>query len=80
MRHEYPSRRYLSPNPQIEGLTAERFEIIGEKTSYRPAQRPGSYVVLKYVRQVIKRTDTQAISCPTAPLGVIEGSGETSRI
>jgi transposase len=62
------------PNLQIEGLTAEQFEIIGEKTSYRLAQRPGSYMVLKYVRQVIKRRDTQTISCPPAPQGVIEGS------
>jgi transposase len=62
------------PNPRIEGLTAEQVEIIGEKTSYRLAQRPGSYVVLKYVRRVVKRRDTQAISCPRAPQGVIDGS------
>jgi transposase len=38
------------------------------------AQRPGSYVVLKYVRPLIKRRDTQQISCSPAPQGVIEGS------
>jgi transposase len=31
-------------------------------------------VVLKYVRQVIKRKDTQKLHCPPAPAGVIEGS------
>ncbi len=62
------------PNPQIEGLSAEQFEIIAEKISYRLAQRPGSYVVLKYVRRVTKRRDTQAVSCPPAPLSVIDGS------
>jgi transposase len=62
------------PNPEIEGLSADQFEVIGEKTSYRLAQRPGSYVVLKYVRSLVKRKDTQAIHCPPAPHGVIDGS------
>ncbi len=62
------------PNPDTEGLSPEQFEVIGEKASFRLAQRPGSYVVLKYVRPVIKRRDTETISCPPAPAGVIEGS------
>lgn len=62
------------PNPETAGLAAEDFEVIGEKVSYRLAQRPGSYVVLKYLRSVIKRRDTQVLSCPPAPAGVIEGS------
>jgi transposase len=62
------------PNDDAKGLNADQYEVIGEKVSYRLAQRPGSYVVLKYVRPVIKRCDTQAISCPPAPAGVIEGS------
>jgi transposase len=61
-------------NPEAEGLTADQFEVIGEKVSHRLAQRPGSYVILKYVRPVIKRRDTQAIHCPAAPAGVIDGS------
>ena len=31
-------------------------------------------MVLKYVRPVIKRRDTQTLHCPPAPVGVIEGS------
>ena len=61
-------------HPDTAGLRAEQFEVIGQKVSYRLAQRPGSYVVLKYVRPVLKRRDTQAISAAPAPLGVIEGS------
>jgi transposase len=57
------------PNPEIEVLSADQFEVIGEKTSYRLAQRPGSYVVLKYVRSLFKRKDTQTIHCPPAPQG-----------
>jgi transposase len=62
------------PNPETEGLAPDQYEVIGEKVTHRLAQRPGSYVVLKYVRPVVKRRDTQALSCPSAPVGVIEGS------
>ena len=63
------------PHPEVAaGLDEGQYEVIGEKVSYRVAQRPGSYVVLKYVRPVIKRRDTQAISAAAAPQGVIEGS------
>lgn len=61
-------------NPETEGLTPDQYEVIGQKVSYRLAQQPGSYVVLKYVRPVVKRKDTQVLSCPPAPVGVIEGS------
>jgi transposase len=61
-------------DPEVKDLPAEEYERIGEKVSYRLAQRPGSYVVLKYVRAVHKRRDTQKISCPAAPISVIEGS------
>jgi transposase len=62
------------PNPEMDGLDQDDYEIIGEKVSHRLAQRPGSYVILKYVRPVIKRRDTQTLSCPPAPVGVIDGS------
>ena len=69
-----PVETIAVPNPETEGLTADQYEVIGEKVSHRLAQRPGSYVILKYVRPVIKRRDTEIISCPPAPVGVIEGS------
>ena len=61
-------------SPEVAGLTPEQYEIIGTKESFRLAQRPGSYVVIKYVRPIVKRVATQLISCPAAPVGVIEGS------
>jgi transposase len=61
-------------NPDAAGLAPEQYEVVGEKVSHRLAQRPGAYVVLKYVRPVIKRRDTLQLSCAPAPLGVIEGS------
>lgn len=69
-----PVQTIVMQDPKLAELSADQFEVIGEKVTYRLAQRPGSYVVLKYVRAVIKRLDTQAISAPPAPAGVIEGS------
>ena len=62
------------PSAEAQGLAPEQYEVIGEKVSHRLAQRPGSFVVLKYVRPVIKRRDTQTLHCAPAPVGVIEGS------
>ena len=44
--------------------------VISEKVTYRLAQRPGSYVVLKYVRPVIKRPDG-TLTCSPAPASVL---------
>jgi transposase len=60
--------------PETEGLAPDDFEIISYKNSYRLAQRPGSTVVLNYRRPVIKLKENQAILCPAAPVGVIDGS------
>lgn len=38
------------PNPDMELLKPDQCEVIGEKVTHRLARRPGSYVVLKYVR------------------------------
>jgi hypothetical protein len=61
-------------NTDIEGLSPDQYQLIGYKDSYRLAQRPGSYVVLNYRRPLIKRLDTQQLSCPPAPIGVLDGS------
>jgi len=46
-------------------------EIVSEKTTYRLAQKPASYVLLKYIRPVVKRkTDGTLISAP-APAAVL---------
>lgn len=62
------------PAAEAKDLSPEQYTVVGSKASYRLAQRPGAYVVLKYVRPVIKRLDTQTLHCAPAPLGVIEGS------
>ena len=39
----------------VPAAMADAFEVIGHKTTRRLAQRPASYVVLEYVRPVVKR-------------------------
>jgi transposase len=68
-----PVRTIAVPNLEIADLAPEAYEVIGEKVTHRLAQRPGSYVVLKYVRQVVKVKDTTVLSCPPGPACVLEG-------
>jgi transposase len=69
-----PVETIAVPNPHAQGLDPDEYEVIAQKVTYRLAQRPGSYVMLKYVREVIKLKDSQALRCPPAPVGVLEGS------
>jgi transposase len=62
------------PNPEVEHLAPDAYEVIGEKVTYRLAQQPGAYVVLKYVRKVIKLKETEQLRCPPAPPAVFEKS------
>lgn len=62
------------PNPELEGLSADDYELIEEKCTYRLAQRPGSYVVLKYQRKVVKIKERGELSTPPAPAAVLEKS------
>ncbi|NIP87756.1 MAG: IS66 family transposase, partial [Gammaproteobacteria bacterium] len=61
-------------DPATQDVARDQLEEIGEKTTYRLAQRPGDYVVLKYVRKVFKRKADGVISCAPAPEGVLERS------
>jgi transposase len=69
-----PVQAIVLPNPEVAELPPEAYEVIGEKVTYRLAQRPGAYVILKYIRPVIKRKDTEALTCPPAPPAVFEKS------
>lgn len=60
--------------PEIAGLKPDQYAVVGEKVSMRLAQRPGSYVVLKYKRPVVKLHESQTLHCAGAPVGVIDGS------
>ena len=58
----------------VEGLSPDQYEVIGEKVTYRIAQRPGSYQILKYRRPVVKIRSTAQILALPAPEGILEGS------
>jgi transposase len=62
------------PAPEQASLKDDEYEVIGQKETCKLAQRPGSYVILKYVRPVIKIKATEELRCAAAPAGVIEGS------
>lgn len=69
-----PVQTIVLVHADVEGLSPDQYEVIGEKVTYRLAQRPGSYQVLKYRRPIIKLKDTQQILTLPAPSGVLEGS------
>jgi len=62
------------PPPEVATLPLDAYEIIGEKVTYRLAQRPGAYVVLKYVRPVVKVKAAQTVVSAPAPAAVLERS------
>jgi len=68
-----PVETIVVPNPEMDDAQADAYEVIGETVTHRLARRPGSYVVLKYVRPLIKRKDDHTLHCPPAPPAVIEG-------
>jgi transposase len=69
-----PVKEIQVANPEVEGRNLADYEAIGEKVTCRLAQRPGSYVVLRYVRKVYKRKEDGEFSCPPAPPAVLEKS------
>jgi len=69
-----PVESLVVVHEEAKGLDPSQFEIIGEKITYRLAQRPGSYVIIAYHRPVRKRKDTQQILAASAPEGFLEAS------
>src|SRR5690606_27625841 len=53
-------------DPATKDTPRDQLEVISEKVTYRLAQRPGDYVVLKYVRRVFKHKENGSISCAPA--------------
>ena len=60
--------------PEMQGEDAEQYEIIDHKYTYRLAQRPGSYVVLKYQRDVVRHKPSQTLTTVAAPSGLFDRS------
>ena len=69
-----PVKEIVVPNPELKGLTENEYEVIDERITYRLAQKPSSYIVLKYVQKVAKLKSTKELVSPPAPPSVIEKS------
>jgi len=62
-----PIEEIRLPAPALE----DDHELVSEKVTYRLAQKPASYVVLKYIRPVVKTKRDGTLSCPPAPPAVL---------
>jgi transposase len=60
--------------PQLQGEAADHYEVIRHEHTYRLAQRPGAYVVLKYIRPVLRHKQQQTLLTMPAPANVFDKS------
>jgi len=58
------------PNPEVEGLSEDEYEVIDVKHTEKLAQRPSAYYIIRYKREVIrlKGGEPQVVSAPPAVL------------
>jgi len=69
-----PIKTIVLPVMEAQGLDPEQYEIIGNKVYHKLAQRPASYVVIRYEQPVIKIKETQTIANAITPLAVFDKS------
>jgi transposase len=62
------------PAPELAGDDADQYRVISTHETYRLAQEPAAYKILRYVRPVVQRRDARELSCPPAPASVLPGS------
>ena len=60
--------------PELQGEDADQYEVIDHKYTYRLAQRPGSHVILKYQRDVVRHKANQTLTTVAAPSGLFDRS------
>jgi len=60
--------------PELKGSEADQYDIIGTKSTFRLAQRPASYVVLRYDRPVVRHKDQTQPKRSPAPDNVLDRS------
>lgn len=60
--------------PELSGNEADQYEVIRTEVMHRLAQRPASYIVLRYERPVLKKKDSQAMIVTPAPANVLDNS------
>ncbi len=60
------------PCAELEGSNADDYEVVSEKTSHRLAQRAASYVILQYVRKVVKHKKASKLMTTPAANNVLD--------
>ena len=62
-------------NPELEGLEEGKdYTVVREEVTHRLGQKPSSYVVLRYVRKVVKLHGEKKLSSPPVPAALFERS------
>ena len=69
-----PVKTIVLPVLGALGLSTDDYEVIGMKVFHKLAQRPASYVVLRYEQPVIKIKSTQTIENAITPMAVFDRS------
>lgn len=69
-----PMKVIVLPVMETQGLNPHEYEIIGNKVFHKLAQRPASYVVIRYEQPVVKIKETQVIANAITPLAVFDKS------
>jgi len=69
-----PVKEIVIEPPGWDEAERDQFEKITEKVTSRLAQRPGAYVVLRYIRPVYKKKEDETIHSSPAPRSVLEKS------
>ena len=59
---------------ELKGDDADQYEVIGVKSTFRLAQRPASFEVLRYDRQIVKHKDSETFLPSPAPFNVLDKS------
>lgn len=62
------------PNADAETHPPDSYDVVDHKVTCRLAQKRGSYVILRYVRKVIKLKSEEKFSYPPLPTAVLEKS------
>jgi len=69
-----PVKTIVLPVLEIQGLEPHEYEVIGNKVYHKLAQRPASYVVLRYEQAVVKILKTEEIHNAITPMAVFDKS------
>ena len=74
---EVPVKEITLSCAELDGPQADQYEIVDYKSSLRLARQPGSHVVLKYLRPVVRHKAAASAGVPglitaPAPLGVLD--------